>query len=157
MVLKSIRKSEQVQIWDVQCMVRITVCITMFNFQVFHNEGWSTLFRTVNSVINRSPPQFLHEVVLVDDKSELEHLHEKLDREIEKPYYKGKVIVVRNKEREGLIRYYVQCKWPIKCNQKHKRGPKGKQRKQRCNIFSFAATIAQMQQKQITVNVQNRN
>ena len=32
---------------------------------VFHNEGWSTLFRTVNSVINRSPPQFLHEVYLV--------------------------------------------------------------------------------------------
>jgi hypothetical protein len=32
-------------------------------------------------------------------------LHEKLDREIEKPYYKGKVVVVRNKEREGLIRF----------------------------------------------------
>ncbi len=72
---------------------------------MFHNEGWSTLLRTVNSVINRSPPQFLHEVVLVDDKSELEFLHEKLDKEIEKPYYKGKVIIVRNKEREGLIRY----------------------------------------------------
>ena len=65
------------------------------------------MLRTVNSVINRSPPQFLHEVVLVDDKSELEHLHEKLEREIEKPYYKGKVIIVRNKEREGLIRYDI--------------------------------------------------
>lgn len=71
---------------------------------VFHNEGWSTLFRTVNSVINRTPPQFLEEVVLVDDESELEHLHEKLEREIEKPYYKGRVTLVRNKEREGLIR-----------------------------------------------------
>ena len=70
---------------------------------VFHNEGWSTLFRTVHSVINRSPPQFLHEVVLVDDKSELEHLHEKLDEELTKPYY-AKVKLVRNKEREGLIR-----------------------------------------------------
>ena len=70
---------------------------------VFHNEGWSTLFRTVNSVINRSPPQFLHEVVLVDDKSELEHLHEQLEEELKKIYY-SKVKLVRNGEREGLIR-----------------------------------------------------
>merc|ERR1712110_1026350 len=53
--------------------------------------------------INRSPPQFLHEVVLVDDKSELEHLHDKLENEIKKPYY-SKVKLVRNAEREGLIR-----------------------------------------------------
>jgi len=71
---------------------------------VFHNEGWSTLLRTVHSVINRSPPSLLHEVVLVDDKSELEHLHSDLDKELAKPYYQGKVKVVRNKEREGLIR-----------------------------------------------------
>ena len=70
---------------------------------VFHNEGWSTLLRTVNSIINRSPPQFLHEVVLVDDKSELDHLHEKLEEELRKPYYR-KVKLVRNAEREGLIR-----------------------------------------------------
>ena len=71
---------------------------------VFHNEGWSTLFRTVNSVINRSPPQFFEEVVLVDDKSELDHLHGQLEDELKKPYYKGRVQLVRNKEREGLIR-----------------------------------------------------
>ena len=71
---------------------------------VFHNEGWSTLFRTVHSVLNRSPPQFLEEVLLVDDKSELEHLHEKLESELEKPLYKGRVRLVRNSEREGLIR-----------------------------------------------------
>jgi len=70
---------------------------------VFHNEGWSTLLRTVHSVINRSPPRFLHEVVLVDDKSELEHLHERLEQELKKPYY-AKVKLVRNEEREGLIR-----------------------------------------------------
>ena len=70
---------------------------------VFHNEGWSTLFRAIHSVINRSPPQFLHEIVLVDDKSELEHLHEKLEEELKKPYY-AKVKLVRNQEREGLIR-----------------------------------------------------
>ena len=70
---------------------------------VFHNEGWSTLLRTVNSVINRSPPEFLHEIILVDDKSELDHLHGQLEEEMKKPYYR-KVLIVRNKEREGLIR-----------------------------------------------------
>ena len=71
---------------------------------VFHNEGWSSLLRTVNSILNRSPPQFLEEVVLVDDKSELEHLHEPLEEELKKPYYNGRVNLVRNAEREGLIR-----------------------------------------------------
>ena len=52
----------------------------------------------------RTPEKFLHEIVLVDDKSELEHLHERLETEIKKPYYQGKVKLVRNKEREGLIR-----------------------------------------------------
>jgi len=36
---------------------------------VFHNEGFSSLVRTVHSVVNMSPPQLLHEVVMVDDYS----------------------------------------------------------------------------------------
>ncbi|XP_066910361.1 N-acetylgalactosaminyltransferase 7-like [Clytia hemisphaerica] len=71
---------------------------------IFHNEGWSTLLRSVHSVINRTPAQFLHEIVLVDDKSEMQHLHEPLDEELQKPFYQSKVKVVRNNEREGLIR-----------------------------------------------------
>ena len=91
-------REEECRYWDYPTSLPTASVIL-----VFHNEGWSTLLRTVHSVINRSPPQFLHEVVLVDDKSELEHLHDKLETEIKKPYY-SKVKLVRNPEREGLIR-----------------------------------------------------
>ena len=92
-------REEECQFWDYPTKLPKASVIL-----VFHNEGWSTLFRTVNSVLNRSPPQFLEEVLLVDDKSELTHLHSKLEDELEKPYYKGRVRLVRNSEREGLIR-----------------------------------------------------
>ncbi|KAK7069252.1 N-acetylgalactosaminyltransferase 7 [Halocaridina rubra] len=69
---------------------------------VFHNEGFSTLMRTVHTVIDRSPPQFLKEVLLVDDFSDKASLKEPLEDYIAR--WNGKVRLVRNKERSGLIR-----------------------------------------------------
>ncbi|XP_028967008.1 N-acetylgalactosaminyltransferase 7 [Galendromus occidentalis] len=71
---------------------------------VFHNEGLSVLMRTVHSVINRSPRQFLHEVVLVDDFSDKLNLREELENYIARNFPKGLVRLVRNKSRQGLIR-----------------------------------------------------
>ncbi len=68
---------------------------------IFHNEGWSTLMRTVNSVLNRSPPSMLEEIVLVDDFSNKDHLKSRLDIHVSTL---PKVRLIRSKERLGLIR-----------------------------------------------------
>ncbi|MBN3321854.1 GLT11 acetylgalactosaminyltransferase, partial [Atractosteus spatula] len=71
----------------------------------FFNEAFSALLRTVHSVLDRTPAYLLHEIILVDDNSELgkSDLKEDLDAYILKNL-RGKVKVVRNEKREGLIR-----------------------------------------------------
>lgn len=69
---------------------------------VFHNEAWSTLLRTVWSVINRSPNDLLAEIILVDDASEREFLKKPLDDYIQTLPVITRII--RNSKRIGLIK-----------------------------------------------------
>ncbi|XP_045420485.1 inactive polypeptide N-acetylgalactosaminyltransferase-like protein 5 [Lemur catta] len=68
----------------------------------FHNEEFHALLRTLYSVVNLSPRNFLEEIILVDDMSEFDDLKEKLEYHLE--IFRGKIKLIRNKEREGLIR-----------------------------------------------------
>ncbi|XP_072038936.1 polypeptide N-acetylgalactosaminyltransferase 13-like [Amphiura filiformis] len=71
---------------------------------VFHNEAWSTLLRTVHSVINRSPAHLLEEIILVDDASLLKG-HEWLETDLEAYISTLPVTVrlVRTESRKGLV------------------------------------------------------
>ncbi|XP_069761968.1 polypeptide N-acetylgalactosaminyltransferase 6-like isoform X2 [Narcine bancroftii] len=67
---------------------------------VFHNEAWSTLLRTVYSVMHTSPAILLKEILLVDDASTDDALKEQLDEYVKQFRI---VKVVRQVERKGLI------------------------------------------------------
>ncbi|KAJ8273315.1 hypothetical protein GJAV_G00100170 [Gymnothorax javanicus] len=67
----------------------------------FYNEAWSTLLRTVHSVLETSPDILLHEVILVDDYSDKDHLKQPLENYISAL---RKVRLIRARKREGLVR-----------------------------------------------------
>ncbi|XP_034473824.1 polypeptide N-acetylgalactosaminyltransferase 5 isoform X2 [Drosophila innubila] len=69
---------------------------------VFHNEAWTTLLRTVWSVINRSPRSLLKEIILVDDASERDFLGKQLEDYVAK--LPVRTFVLRTEKRSGLIR-----------------------------------------------------
>ncbi|XP_030388446.1 N-acetylgalactosaminyltransferase 6-like [Scaptodrosophila lebanonensis] len=69
---------------------------------IFFNEHKSVLLRSVHSLINRSPPELVKEIILVDDFSDLDSLHKSLDDYIAQHF--TKVRILRLNERSGLIR-----------------------------------------------------
>ena len=72
---------------------------------IFYNEARSTLLRTVWSIIDRTPPELLIEVILVDDGSTMPHLHEQLEKEVADI---PKTKLLRLGERVGLIQAKVR-------------------------------------------------
>lgn len=75
---------------------------------VFHNEGNSTLLRTLVSIINRTPWKLIHEIILLDDASiDRDYLHEPLQRFIET--LPVKTILLKNEKRLGLISSRVKA------------------------------------------------
>lgn len=69
---------------------------------IFKNERWSSILRSVYSVINRSPRHLLKEVILVDDLSDIEEVKKPLDDYCEEHF--GEIVrILRPEKRLGLI------------------------------------------------------
>ncbi|MPC07536.1 putative polypeptide N-acetylgalactosaminyltransferase 10 [Portunus trituberculatus] len=68
----------------------------------FFEEHWTTLLRTVVSVMHRSPPEILRQIILVDDGSTMkDFLQSPLETWLKR--YVPKAMVVRLPYRRGLI------------------------------------------------------
>ena len=67
-------------------------------------QAWSTLLRTLHSVLTLSHPDLLSEVIVIDDGSTLPHLHgDKLERYLAEHFPGDVVKLIRSKERKGLV------------------------------------------------------
>ncbi|XP_059968339.1 polypeptide N-acetylgalactosaminyltransferase 4 [Mesoplodon densirostris] len=67
----------------------------------FYNEAWSTLLRTIHSVLETSPAVLLKEIILVDDLSDRVYLKTQLETYISNL---DRVRLIRTNKREGLVR-----------------------------------------------------
>lgn len=69
---------------------------------IFHNEVKSVLLRTIHSIFNRTPPELLHEIILVNDFSSDEELYKPLQDYIVS-HFPPKVKIKNLNKRSGLI------------------------------------------------------
>ncbi|CBY07652.1 unnamed protein product [Oikopleura dioica] len=70
-------------------------------FNVF-NEAWSTLIRSVFSILHTAPLSLVEEIILIDDNSDFSFLGERLDQKIIN--FSIPIRLTRLKERAGLIK-----------------------------------------------------
>jgi len=70
---------------------------------IFYNEVLSVLKRTLHSIVNRTPPELLHEIILVNDLSSDKELYEPLQNYINDNFPTTTIRIKNLKERKGLI------------------------------------------------------
>ncbi|XP_021377218.1 polypeptide N-acetylgalactosaminyltransferase 1-like [Mizuhopecten yessoensis] len=80
---------------DVSTMPTVSVVI------IFCDEALQLILRNIHSILDKSPPHLIHEIILVDDKSTLDYLKDDLDLYVS---YLPNVRVIHNKNREGLVK-----------------------------------------------------
>lgn len=73
----------------------------------FYNEHLTTLLRSVKTVLERTPEDYLHEIILVDDFSTFTELSVDLTLKLAEINQMNKIKLIRNDKREGLIRARV--------------------------------------------------
>ena len=69
----------------------------------FYNEHYNTLLRSLYSIVNRTPKNLLHEIILINDYSDSEDLHEKIKNYVSL-HLDNKIRYYKTEKREGLIR-----------------------------------------------------
>lgn len=73
----------------------------------FYNEHRMTLFRSIKSIIDRTPAWLLNDIILVDDASDLPELEFHLIGDLQRVFDNKALHYIRNTQREGLIRSRV--------------------------------------------------
>ncbi|XP_030644959.1 polypeptide N-acetylgalactosaminyltransferase 4 [Chanos chanos] len=81
--------------YDIRRLPTTTVIIA------FYNEAWSTLLRTIHSVLETTPALLLREIILIDDFSDRVYLKSQLAEYISNL---ERVRLIRTNKREGLVR-----------------------------------------------------